>query len=328
MATDVNAEGASFPEIMICPASGAGAHENVERTVANGIPWSSLAPVIAPDTADGLLPLVDENGELRFWGFRENSRDHRDISPKPPQSWQRLVEGTLLLFIGRGRTTYTGVIGAVIFDPGLSEVLWDSSEFCWVAGLVDVIPLHAVSEEEVREAAGFLRVQMSMPVPPERRAAVQALLGVTQTELATGQISSLAQIDPDAPLSAWAIAERRNEQSLLRRTLIPHAAGTCDLCGETYPATFLRAAHVKQRAACSEDEKRDPTNVLVACVFCDVAFERGWITLDEGRHILVSTTLAATQALSDRLELLRGRIVERELNRASVAYHREHAFTP
>lgn len=127
-------------------------------------------------------------------------------------------------------------------------------------------------------------------------------------------MSSLAQIDPDAPLSAWALAERRNEQSVLRKALIPGLVATCDLCGDVLPATFVRAAHVKQRALCSDDEKRDVTNVLVACVLCDVAFERGWLTLDEEHRILVSKTLPATPVLRERLDRLSGRTVTRPLN--------------
>ncbi len=265
---------AGLAEIMICPASGAAAHNNVERTVAHGIAWGSLAPVLAPDSAETLQPFVDGSGELRFWGFRENSRDRRSISPKPPQSWQRLIEGTRLLFIGRERLTYTGVIGAILYDPALSQALWDSQEFAWVVGLLDVTALPNVTDSEVRDAAGFERVQMSMPVPIDRRAAVQALLGVEPTIATPVQVSSLAEVDPNAPLSAWAFAERRNEQSLLRRALVPGNTASCDLCGDELPATFVRAAHIKQRALCTDDEKRDATNVLVACVLCDVAFER------------------------------------------------------
>lgn len=315
-------------EIMICPASGPAAAENVRRTVAHGVPWSSLAATLSPDSAAALRPLVDDRGELRFWGFRENSRDKRDISPKPPQSWQRLVAGTQLVFIGHARTTYTGVIAAVLFDPPLSETLWNSAEFAWVVGLTDVRALPAVTGDAVQSEAGFLRVQMSMPVPAENRAAVQALLGPVQTLIAAEQVSALAEIDPEAPLSVWALAERRNEQALLRRTLIPGAVASCDLCGDVFPAAFVRAAHVKQRALCSDDEKRDPTNVLVACALCDIAFERGWLALDDNQNILISATLPVTVALSDRLSRLEGRQVSRPLNSVFVAFHRHHAFAP
>jgi hypothetical protein len=64
-------------------------------------------------------------------------------------------------------------------------------------------------------------------------------------------MSSLAEIDPHAPLSVWALAERRNEQSILRKALIPGLTAMCDLCGDELPATFVRAGHVKQRAHCA-----------------------------------------------------------------------------
>jgi hypothetical protein len=287
--------GARTPEreIIICPASGASASKNVQRTVANGVAWSSLAPGLSPDSAETIQPLVDAHGELRFWGFRENSRDRRETYPRPPQSWQRLVDGTTLVFIGKERTTYAGVIRAIVFDPVLSGELWESTEFPWVVGLADVRSMN-VPDSDVRAAAGFERVQMAMPVREANRAAVASLLGVDASPSVRPQVSSLAEIDPDAPLSVWALAERRNEQSLLRRSLIPNDTGVCDICGDELPATFLRAAHVKQRALCSDEEKRDPSNVLVACVWCDVAFERGWLGLDAQQHLLVSQALIAT----------------------------------
>ncbi|MFL5731446.1 MAG: DEAD/DEAH box helicase, partial [Cytophagaceae bacterium] len=71
---------------------------------------------------DGVPVAILESDEVKFladipdtekWAL-QNALIRRDISPKPPQSWQRLVLGTRLLFIGRGRTTYTGVIGTVL----------------------------------------------------------------------------------------------------------------------------------------------------------------------------------------------------------------------
>jgi hypothetical protein len=318
----------AVPDIMICPASGDEAFSNVQRTVAIGVSWAALASAFSPDTAEALEPLVDADGELRFWGFRENSRDRRAISPKPPQSWQRLVNGTVLVFIGSGRTTYTGVIGAILFDPSLSQTLWDAPEWPWVVGLVDVRSLASVSDADVRAAAGFERVQMAMPVRESSRGAVQSLLGGNGLVPPAAVVSSLAEIDPEAPLSVWALAERRNEQSLLRRSLVPNATAQCDLCGDELAATFVRVAHVKKRALCSDAEKRDLKNVLVACVWCDVAFEMGWLSLDTAQTVVVSQSLPATPPMSARLEKARGRQVLRELNPASLAFHRAQSFVP
>jgi len=98
------------------------------------------------------------------------------------------------------------------------------------------------------------------------------------------------------------------------------------MCGDELPATFLRVAHVKPRSLCSDEEKRDPTNVLVACVWCDVAFERGWLGLDEDQKILVSEGLIVTPAMSSLLSRVRDRQIARALNAESVAFHRQHSF--
>lgn len=210
----------------------------------------------------------------------------------------------------------------------MSEALWGSPEFPWVVGLTDVQALPDLPGDDVQAAAGFSRVQMSMPVAPERRSAVTSLLSVQPSAPTPTAVSSLAEVDPAAPLSAWAMAERRNEQSLLRRSLIPGATATCDICGDELPATFLRAAHVKQRALCADDEKRDLTNVFVTCVLCDIAFERGWVALDDDQRLIVSQTLPATPALQQHLTALDGRQVDRPLNPRSIAFHRQHSFTP
>jgi hypothetical protein len=61
------------PEIIICPASGRAAVANIATTVANGVSWSLVASLVAEDSRETLEPLVGENGELFFWGFRDNT---------------------------------------------------------------------------------------------------------------------------------------------------------------------------------------------------------------------------------------------------------------
>lgn len=96
--------------------------------------------------------------------------------------------------------------------------------------------------------------------------------------------------------------------------LVPHHNDECELCGERLPRAFLRAAHIKKRSLCS-DAETDVPNVLVACVSYGVGFERGWISLDDDRIVLVSATQPTTPELCARLEKLQGRSVVRSLNR-------------
>ena len=79
---------------------------------------------------------------------------------------------------------------------------------------------------------------------------------------------------------------------------------------------------MKQRALRSDDEERDVTNVLAACMVCDVAFDRGWLALDDDQRILVSNTMPVMPLLQQHLDRLRGRRVARALKAGSVALHR------
>jgi len=77
---------------------------------------------------------------------------------------------------------------------------------------------------------------------------------------------------------------------------------------------------------CTDAERRDETNLLVACVRCDTAFERGWLGLDEDQNVLVSATRPSTSVLKAQLDGLIGRRVVRDLNAEFVAYHRSNSF--
>lgn len=101
------------------------------------------------------------------------------------------------------------------------------------------------------------------------------------------------------------IARVRVEQPALRRRLLAgRSAAPCGLCGETFPAEYLVAAHIKRRADCTERERADPNVAMLACLFgCDAAFERGdlWVT-DAGLIVVHPTS-----TVSGRLAWLDGR---------------------
>lgn len=78
----------------------------------------------------------------------------------------------------------------------------------------------------------------------------------------------------------------RREQRFLRQYLFDdNDRGTCALCGSTFPVTLLVAGHIKRRADCTDQERRDYThNIIPLCLFgCDALFERGFLFVDRGR---------------------------------------------
>ena len=84
----------------------------------------------------------------------------------------------------------------------------------------------------------------------------------------------------DIPVLAYARAEAR----AFRRHLFGSAANTrCDLCRRVRPVSLTVAAHIKRRSHCSDDEKKDPSVVMRACLFgCDALFEVGAVYIDSG----------------------------------------------
>ena len=103
---------------------------------------------------------------------------------------------------------------------------------------------------------------------------------------------------------------RRVEQPYLRSLLFGgREVCGCSICGHEFPVQLLVAAHIKQRARCTIDEKLDDNIVMSACVFgCDSLFERGWIGVDEGGIIKRGTSKAkVTSAVSQYIDGLEGR---------------------
>lgn len=85
-------------------------------------------------------------------------------------------------------------------------------------------------------------------------------------------------------LDAVAKVKVRTEQAKLRKFLARDATSAeCVLCGDQYPVKFLVAAHIKKRAVCTDQERRDLAHVaMLVCFFgCDMLYETGWVTVDQ-----------------------------------------------
>ncbi|AXO37088.1 EVE domain-containing protein [Micromonospora sp. B006] len=126
-------------------------------------------------------------------------------------------------------------------------------------------------------------------------------------------------------------ATHRGEQALLRQRLFGSATdAACAICGQTYPVRFLRAAHIKKRSVCEEQEARDLDHVAMpACLFgCDALFEAGYIAVDATGHVIVIEEPGQPPGLAERLALLAGRQVDAHTtgSAAYFAWHRENTY--
>ncbi len=178
---------------------------------------------------------------------------------------------------------------------------------------------------DVQRGLNLLRQRGSVRVHPDdlkyRSAFVGAVLATVPGAVVTRQPAriTLATTISDseakkpyfAVLDGEAQVKVRKEQGLLRRLLLEdEAQGECALCGHTYPAGLLVAAHIKRRSICSDAERNDLESVaMLACALgCDSLYESGYVSVDS-RGIVTSAATAGTAspALAVRLRELDGR---------------------
>jgi hypothetical protein len=124
---------------------------------------------------------------------------------------------------------------------------------------------------------------------------------------------------------------RRVDQSYLRKALFQGSTAPCDLCGRVFEVEFLVAAHIKRRADCDDQEKRDVAHVVMsACRFgCDELYERGYVAVGADGQVILSRTIEASEharvyAAQHLVGKLFGRpITDRD---AYFAWHRDNKF--
>ncbi|GAA0818816.1 hypothetical protein ACFQVD_30355 [Streptosporangium amethystogenes subsp. fukuiense] len=96
-------------------------------------------------------------------------------------------------------------------------------------------------------------------------------------------LSTFTGLDLQGATDVVRVATQRREQGKLRRYLLGHrTSADCNLCGRTLPVSYLHVAHIKRREDADDAERRDPANVMIACVLgCDALFEQGEVYVDE-----------------------------------------------
>lgn len=265
--------------------------------------------VYVPSTAARNLAL---GLAVPVWGFTEELMARSDYRAQ----FRRMQVGDLL-FLGhagpsnrvppggwrdaRLRSGHLGVITALTetaTDPVWPDALYPYRPSFELIEEIDDVGADSVGED-VMEALRLSSNQQGRPVVLS--------LNVPLLE-AREPREEVTDLTLDGTLDAMAYVRRRREQSMLRDKKLGTAAeAKCDLCGRLLPVRYLRIAHVKPRHRCSEDEKRDLSNVMVACVTCDVLFEQQDVVVTDDGTIVSGTGRHTTPELLLMAEALAGR---------------------
>lgn len=275
-------------KIILQPAGNPAAIVNYQNTILSPVSMETIRPFL-PATAVHDLQEIYPSGQAILWGA---------AGAASAKQWQKITTGDVTLFSRNGAIYSAAVVSYKIQAQELAKHLWGekSPGLTWeyVFFLDELRPLN-ISYAAFNQVAGYAlnNVIQGFTVLSEEK---------SQAILATFDLSSetyVEDIDPgtfeeinkrldgleetDSEVKSY----RRLEQGYLKNKLFGRRTlGTCAICQNEFPVALLVAAHIKKRANCSLEERKDVHVVMPVCKFgCDDLFERGFIAVIAGQVI-------------------------------------------
>lgn len=210
--------------------------------------------------------------------------------------WDKVERADIVLFSSENRIYASAVVVEKIHNKELANELWgvneDGDTWEYIYFLDELTPRH-IPVKAFNKAAGYQENNFI------RGFAVLVQL-ISERVIYTFDLRSTKYL-PEVTLEKYfeaiglekqldkeVISVQRTEQNFLRNFLFTQkSVHQCVICKKEYPIQFLVAAHIKRRAECSDEERRDYKNIVVPmCKFgCDELYERGYIFVDQEGHI-------------------------------------------
>ncbi|MDH6710490.1 hypothetical protein P3T27_007240 [Kitasatospora sp. MAA19] len=314
-------------------------NEHYLDTISSPVVFDEHADLLAPDVRERLDRLFPD-GSAQMWGVVPGKRNV-NVSRV-----EKMNPGDFALFSGDKRIYFGGTIALMWRDEALAERLWGRNhndqtwEYMYALSGTQGFD---ITVEEVRRLLSWNPNRNIMGISVLDQDQSDTLQAYLTLEASTADTATAptpdAQADAnaatafDGELERTATRAYRGEQAALKRHLLPGPTGQCALCGRTLPAGFLIAAHIKKRAVCTDDEKRDFENIaMLACSLgCDSLYERGYITVTETGHIQVSPLAHAMPGVHEHIQQhLTDRTVPwwTEKREPHFHWHRTHTFKP
>lgn len=275
--------------------------QNYRATIRRPVVFEEHADLLGPELVERLTHL-SPSGATPMWG---NTPDTRKGDKRTALETMR--PGDWVFFSGEKRLYFGGTVAATWRNATLARRLWgDHSEgTTWerMYALVETrgfdLPMDEVRAKITEDLRDPLRELKALN--EENSRALDELLSLDPTPVPSGLPAQPRTGPHESPLEYIVQQLARGEQKGLRDRLLPDPTGQCALCGRILPREFLVAAHIKRRAVCTDDEKRDLDNVAMpACTFgCDALYERGYITVDAGGKVQMSPLAADVPAVAD-----------------------------
>jgi len=294
------------------PCSGKAARKHFEETIQLSVPLSSIQTFLS-ELEQETLQSVAESGATLFWGVTPGELQQH------LKKWKRIAPGDVVFFAQDGGLFSWAVVTSVLRNEALAEHLWGTTfskngkKMTWEL-MFSMTPLteFSLSYSDLNRLVGRKPAAVVQEFNVLTEAASENLLqaiGVSDNPyiepMAVAAYEESVLTPEFEELERLVISRQRNEQVYLRRILFgKKKSEACDLCGRVFSVGFLTAAHIKRRANCTDDEKRDVRNVAMSnCRFgCDELYGSGYVAVTDSGEITVSRHLDRGSAAFDYYE--------------------------
>lgn len=274
--------------IILQPCGDNDARDHYLDTVLNSIPIAKITHLIDSKTAKDLCEIYSA-GSVKVWGVTPGKGKSTNIS-----KWNRISVGDVTLFARQNHVFATGVTTYKNHNRELAEFLWGTKEdgqtWEYIYFVSEVQELN-IPYKELNKVIGYKEnyvIQGFNVLDDDKSEKVLSAFNLESGTYfpeysAEEVVSELQNLDS---LESASNSSTRKEQAYLRNILFSQREiFKCCICGRTYPSAFLVAAHIKKRAICTLDEKKDFSNIVAPmCKFgCDDLYEKGYIAVSEGK---------------------------------------------
>ena len=314
--------------IAIQPCGDSDAIGHYQDTIMNPVSISRILPFLSATQQDYIKSL--EINQVAIWGV---TRGQKDINKN---KWDKLNTGDIALLYKNKSIFSQGKIISLLHSKELATELWNLNksgetwEYIYFLDDLQEIEIPIVNFNKALDYKPNNIIQGFNVLVDEKARIIADLLELDV-------VNNEVQIVDNSKLKEELVAiqetdnlqqtKTRQEQPLLRKYLFQNKRiEKCHLCNKDYPVSMLVAAHIKKRASCNDDERKDFNVVMSACKFgCDELFEKSYININDDGYIQVSN-YEENDAVSDYIKQLIGKkcSIFNAKNKEYFKWHREH----
>ena len=272
--------------VILQPCGNKDARAHYNDTVMFPVPHDSVSSFLN-ETDNHNLKDIYPDGMLKIWG----------VTPNNQGKWKKVEAGDITLFSKSGSIFASAVATYKIRNKPLAEKLWgldakgNAWEYIYFIAELQAQKIPYIELNRVIPYKDNFVIQGFMVLDEIKSQNVVDIFNLeSQTYYPEVSSKAVAQFKTSDDLDPTASVTIRKEQAALRRTLFNNRPnGTCCICLEQLPVSFLWASHLKKRSLCSTEEKLDFHNVAAPmCKFgCDELYEKGYIGVQNGKIVKV-----------------------------------------